>query len=381
VVTVAAAALATALAGRAFRFDRRQWRAAALGLGAVAIAAAAVALVINPSLWRDPLGFALRMLEHRGQQLELQMIFSDARSFIPLGEGLRRFGWRMLCWPDPIQRSVGLPLIALGIVFGALRFARGGPRPSAAWCALAAHGATWIAVTALTFRLDWARYLLPALPFATLLVVAAALALVEERWRIIRWPLLASAALALVLTMVVAPPADPATDRADYQWSLARLDRELTATASTSHLYRALLDRRAEVAERLEVRGDPAQALEAARSLLRGGDYRAAIAALDVLERADPTSPRVPEIRLKRAEAFAASGRIEAALEDLERVIATPGQEPKRAELLRFTAELRVELGDCPSAVADYRRAIGLGLSGPSLAAAREGIQRCNTAR
>jgi 4-amino-4-deoxy-L-arabinose transferase-like glycosyltransferase len=151
---------------------------AAPGVGALAAViagAAAVALALNPSQWSDPIGFPLQMLSHRAAQVELQRALFDPMCGLTAVEAAQRFVWRTLLRTDPLYLAVRAPLVATLVLLGALAprastqgSTPGGPaaaRVDAARAAATTHLGAWALLTAATYRLDWPRYIIPALPF------------------------------------------------------------------------------------------------------------------------------------------------------------------------------------------------------------------------
>lgn len=246
----AAIALAVYLLHRRSAGDRGRVVSALASLGVVAAVAVAVAIALNPSMWRDPVGFVTAMLEHRALQLRLQMLFGNPDGWVPVSEGLRRFLFRSVLWTDPIYRAVGVPAIAFAVALGAIRAARiEDPAKAAARIALLAQLTVWALTTLGTYRMDWPRYMLPALPLLTLLTAEALLylgGLMVERKRP-AWPPLVAAAAAAALVVVAVSASTKATgeerDRR-LRASVEFLDAELTRTASTSRKARALGVRR-----------------------------------------------------------------------------------------------------------------------------------------
>lgn len=165
----------------------RRARLAAAGAGTAA--AVATALAVNPSLWSSPLAFVAAMFRHRAEVVSLQSaIFFGQFHQTPLDQlagFLRRLFWTADAF-SLVTCAATAVLAAAGLL--ALPKLRREPRR----LVLGLHALAWAALCLLTFRADWIRYLLPALPFVCLLAAVGAF---ERKL----WP--AAAALALALTI------------------------------------------------------------------------------------------------------------------------------------------------------------------------------------
>ncbi len=227
------------------RSAARGWLTALGSLAVVGAVAIGVAVAINPSLWRDPFGFLGQMIDHRALQLRLQMLFSHRDGAVPVLEGIRRFVFRSMLWPDPIYRAIGVPAVAFGVVLGALHLLRTEGRSPARIAVLAQLG-VWALVTLGTYRMDWPRYMLPALPLFTLLAATALVLLVTTRGRVSWRRAVPAALVAVALTALahVDTLRHGEERRAQLESTLEFLDAEAARTSSTSHKWQALKLRR-----------------------------------------------------------------------------------------------------------------------------------------
>src|SRR5207244_1879311 len=126
------------------------------------------AVAANPSLYRDPLGFAAPMFQRRWVTLEAQSVIFFGDAFQTFGQRLSAFV-RGLFWSnDAISRVTCAATAALACA-GALRLKARARRGGARTLILAVQAAGWCSLTLCTYRISWVHYLLPAVPFACLL--------------------------------------------------------------------------------------------------------------------------------------------------------------------------------------------------------------------
>lgn len=215
-------------------------RPALSSLALVAVVTGVVAIAVNPSLWVDPFGFPLRMAAHRAEQLRLQMALFDERVYVSMGEGLRRFVSRALIHTDPVLKISGLPVVAFLVALGAQLIVRIERPLSAARAALLAQLGLWFGVTVLTYRMDWARYTIPAIPLLTLALVLGARALAAPRKLLGPAALAAALAASVVLFAREPLPESAEARRAHYAAGLELIDRQLSTVPAGSHKRRAL---------------------------------------------------------------------------------------------------------------------------------------------
>jgi len=158
-------------------------RAAALK-SALAAAAAAVlsAVALNPSLYREPLQFALAMFAHRRETLDVQRLVYFGGAFQSplywLGGAARGLFWPSV--GDRAGRMIGALSAALACA-GLAGARRRWDAASPAGRVFVLHGAAWTGATLAAFRLDWQHYLLPISPFAALLAAAGARELLARK--------------------------------------------------------------------------------------------------------------------------------------------------------------------------------------------------------
>ena len=119
--------------------------------------------------------------------------------------------------------------------------------------------------------------------------------------------------------------------------------------------------------------------LQAAREAASRGGYARALTMLDQLESEFPTSPVLVEARIARVEYLAADGRLDESLTATEQLLSDRTLGAKKPALLRLQGDLLVRKGSCRNAVIAYRRAIGLGLTDDEMAAAKRGIEFCES--
>ncbi len=138
----------------------------------VAGTALVLAIALDPTLWPDPIGAFHAMVVYRAQQLGAQMrAYPGAQA--SLAAGALRFLQQALLVPDPSWGWIRLPVVALAALVGLVRFLRRADWGSPWTCAIAGNGLLWLVVTAATYRMDWPRYTLPALPWLAFLVAFA----------------------------------------------------------------------------------------------------------------------------------------------------------------------------------------------------------------
>jgi hypothetical protein len=172
-----------ALLWTALRRNRRgiQW---ALAGATVAVTAAATFLASYPYLWTNPVTHTRRMIDFREKSFDWQADASPHARVNGLGDAMGHFGVQLgeresvggvvLEWLDEIGlagswswlREADLTLAALGwvLIFAFLVRERFSPRLIAPIGLLAGQAL----LIALTFRLDYARYMLPLLPVIAL---------------------------------------------------------------------------------------------------------------------------------------------------------------------------------------------------------------------
>jgi hypothetical protein len=161
------AALAFLYAWLAGGVPRRLWpAAAAAGAGAVATATAALVLVAgNPSLYHAPLSFLAEMYSYRWRVTRLQAVAFPLQIQPAFLEQACGFLKGLFFAADRVSL---VTCAATAVLAGAgLADARLRAREPAAW-GLCVIGAGWTAVSLLTFKIAWLRYLLPCLPFLCL---------------------------------------------------------------------------------------------------------------------------------------------------------------------------------------------------------------------
>lgn len=247
------------------------------GLGSLALVlagAAVVALALNPSLWVDPVGFPLQMITHRADQVELQRALFDPRCGLTALEATQRFVWRTLLRTDPLYVATRAPLVASLVVLGV--FTPRAPAPAharadaaqAAYAAATTHLGAWALLTLLTYKLDWPRYMIPALPLVAWLAargVGQAIRLGRRalghaegaRARTQARRALGAAAVAGLMLSVAATAELPGPSRAE-RWATRRprIDAIIAALPADAPLRRRLEATRDRVAADV-VRGAP----------------------------------------------------------------------------------------------------------------------------
>ena len=117
---------------------------------------------------------------------------------------------------------------------------------------------------------------------------------------------------------------------------------------------------------------------EAARQALRAGAAERAIGMVDALLRDHPSTVLRPEAVALRAEALAASDRVDEAIVAVGDLIAKEANAARRGEWLRVLGDLERRRGDCRRASELYNQALGLPLPGPTAEAARRGLRACD---
>lgn len=226
-------------------------RPALASLALVSLVTGLVAVAVNPSLWVDPLGFALKMAAHRAEQLRLQMTLFDERVYVSMAEGLRRFVSRALIHTDPVLKASGLPLVAFLVALGAQLLLRIERPLTTARAALLAQLGGWFAVTVLTYRMDWPRYTIPAIPLLTLALVLGARSLAQPQKLL--GPAVLAAVLAILVPLLARGPLPESAEarRAHYAVGLELIEHQLSEVPPGSHKHRALELARARILERL----------------------------------------------------------------------------------------------------------------------------------
>ena len=152
-----------------------------LALVCVPVAAALTFLASYPYLWTDPITHTRRMFAFRSLSFELQALVSPHARVAGLGDATRRFGVQLAeresiggllltkfdlnpAWSW--LREIDLVLAALGWVLLTAVLFRRDFEPGLTMPVLVIGGQT--ALIAATFRLDYARYMLPLLPVITI---------------------------------------------------------------------------------------------------------------------------------------------------------------------------------------------------------------------
>jgi hypothetical protein len=195
--------------------------------GVVVGAALIVALVINPSVCSDPAGFVAEMFHHRARVLDAQQVLFGDSALLTAHQTVAAFLERLFLKIDPVFRIIRLPVILPACAVGAIRFfqlLRGRPL---ALGIVAIHGGLWTLAAAFSYRMNWPRYVMPAVPFLALLValgmaeIATRLSHLSKRERSFA---LASAALiwALAASMPVISPEDSAARRMELAQRVLR---------------------------------------------------------------------------------------------------------------------------------------------------------------
>lgn len=227
-----------------------QLRPALASLALVGLVTGLVAVALNPSLWVDPLGFPLRMAEHRAEQLRLQMTLFDERVYVSMAEGLRRFVSRALIHTDPVLKASGLPLVAFLVALGAQLLLQIERPLSTARAALLAQLGGWFGVTVLTYRMDWPRYTIPAIPLLTLALVLGARRLGQPQKLL--GPAIRAAILAALVPLFAREPLPESAEarRAHYAVGLELIEEKLREVPPGSHKRRALELARDRILER-----------------------------------------------------------------------------------------------------------------------------------
>jgi hypothetical protein len=179
--------------------------AAAASLATAAAAAAFVAVALNPSLYREPCAFVLAMFRHRRETVALQ-------SLVYFGGELQNPLYRICGVLRGLFSPEGGACIGAATAVLACAGAADARRRVAAAPVfsrvIVVHGAAWTAATLAVYRLDWPRYVLPALPFICLLAArgAARLAVLRPGARARPALLAVAAATALIVPARVFTP-------------------------------------------------------------------------------------------------------------------------------------------------------------------------------
>lgn len=114
-----------------------------------------------------------------------------------------------------------------------------------------------------------------------------------------------------------------------------------------------------------------------AKAKLKSGDPKSALEHLKRLRQRYPTGPLTLESKELRAHALADLRRYKEASNAIKSLVNSKISTRKKAQLYRFLGDLEVKQNRCTDATESYRRALGLGLSGPESSAARAGIRKC----
>jgi 4-amino-4-deoxy-L-arabinose transferase-like glycosyltransferase len=236
VLGLAGAAVALAATPGALRGRRAQASFALLALTALA-----VALLLDPSLWDAPLSFLAAMVRRRATVLETQQLLF--RSALPTPwAGLSAFLERVLLRPDPVQQAIGLPVVLAAFAVGVVRL---GEAPAAFW----ANALLWTAGTALGYRMDWPRYVLPALPFVALIAARGLETLVFGGPALLRRQWGGALAVALALGLLIVGPRVAARyedPRRPLERRIALADALLASPPESTAPAALLRDKRAE---------------------------------------------------------------------------------------------------------------------------------------
>jgi hypothetical protein len=161
----AAAALASAPRSRPLRGAVVRSVAAAVAAGAL------VAVALDPSLYREPLAFAFAMFRQRASTLAIQRLVYFGGAFRNPIYALCGVLRGLFSPEDGAWVGAATAVLACAALPGARRrwaAASTGAR------AFVLSGAVWTLATCAVYRVDWPRYLLPALPFVALLAAAGA---------------------------------------------------------------------------------------------------------------------------------------------------------------------------------------------------------------
>ena len=114
-----------------------------------------------------------------------------------------------------------------------------------------------------------------------------------------------------------------------------------------------------------------------AKAELESGDPKSALDHLKRLKQRYPNTPLALESKELRAHALAKLHRYDEASKAATSLVNSKISTRKKAQIYRFLGDLEVKQNRCAAATENYRRALGLGLSGAESSAARAGIRKC----
>lgn len=114
-----------------------------------------------------------------------------------------------------------------------------------------------------------------------------------------------------------------------------------------------------------------------AKVLLDSGEFESAVQQLHKLKQRYPSGPLSLEADELKARGLAGLHRYEAASRTVETLIRAKIPTRKKAQLYRFLGDLQVKQNQCDNALESFRLALGLGLTGADLTAAKAGIRKC----
>jgi len=114
-----------------------------------------------------------------------------------------------------------------------------------------------------------------------------------------------------------------------------------------------------------------------AKKVADGGDFTQALRFLVEFEEKYPDSPLDPEIRLARAEYLVRAERLNAATEELQRLLVDPTFHGKKALLFQLLGDVWMKRGRCDRATGAYEKALAAGLPNEESAAVGTAIEKC----